>query len=236
MKINIEKKMLKKAPTVISLLQIGCSNVGKTALAYKFVSDIFKKNLLNTVGIDYVTKNVSIKGKDVMVKIWDTAGQERYQQITYQFIRKVEGIAFVYDIRNRLSFDNLKNRMEDVFHFKNDISYIIVGNKADLNDDQRVVSEWEGQKLANEYHVPFYETSALNGQNVKKSFEILINLVISQEEEIKKEILNEKPNNNKDKPANSENDNNSYFSLNRTVNLNDNDWNHNEGKCLKYSC
>lgn len=227
--------MSKQPQIAISLLQIGNSNVGKTALAQKFVYNFFKANLLNTIGIDYVTKNVTINGKNILVKIWDTAGQERFQQISYQFIRKAEGIAFVYDISNRTSFDSLKKSIEDVLQLKDNISYMIVGNKADLNDEERVVSEWEGQQLANEYHVPFYETSALNGQNVNKSFKFLINLVVNKESEIKNEILSSKSK-IKDKPFNLSSTKSSYFSIRTTFDVNNNEINQNYGKCLKCSC
>lgn len=227
--------MPKQPKTMISLLQIGNSNVGKTALVYQFANHYFKYNLLNTIGFDYVTKNVTINGKKIIVKVWDTAGQERYQQIPYQLIRKVEGIVFVYDISNRLSFDSLKKNIEDVLQCNNNISYMIVGNKADLSDEERVVSEWEGQHLANEYHVPFYETSAFNGQNVNKSFENLINLVIDKDNELKDEIISLKSNNNDD-PLNMVNTKGSYFSIHTTIDLNDNELNQKDGKCFKCNC
>jgi Ras-related protein Rab-8A len=36
--------------------------------------------------------------------------------------------------------------------------------------DQKVVSTEEGQKLASEFQVPFFETSALSGLNISECF------------------------------------------------------------------
>ena len=46
---------------------------------------------------------------------------------------------------------------------------ILVGNKSDL-EEKREVSKEEGQELANQYGIDFFETSAKTGQNVEELF------------------------------------------------------------------
>lgn len=53
-----------------------------------------------------------------------------------------------------------------------DCDIVLCGNKADLDND-RVVTYEEGQNLAEEYGVQFFETSALTGQQVEKMFTAL---------------------------------------------------------------
>ncbi len=48
------------------------------------------------------------------------------------------------------------------------ISKILIGNKNDRSD--RLVSNDEGQSLANELNIPFMETSALTSDNVNLAF------------------------------------------------------------------
>jgi hypothetical protein len=43
---------------------------------------------------------------------------------------------------------------------------VLVGNKIDLSDMERVVDREKGQALANQWMCPFYETSAKNSINV----------------------------------------------------------------------
>merc|ERR1711907_813524 len=50
-----------------------------------------------------------------------------------------------------------------------DVEKMILGNKCDM-EDQRMVSTEDGQKLADEYGVPFLETSAKSSTNVEKAF------------------------------------------------------------------
>ena len=47
------------------------------------------------------------------------------------------------------------------------VNKILIGNKCDRDED-RVVSKEEGQKLANEYNIQFFETSAKNDIDVDK--------------------------------------------------------------------
>ena len=54
-----------------------------------------------------------------------------------------------------------------------DVIVSIIGNKIDLSSE-RVVSTAEGQKFASDNNMHFYETSALNGENVMNAFEHLL--------------------------------------------------------------
>ena len=61
-------------------------------------------------------------------------------------------------------------------------------NKCDKSD--RIISKEEGQKLADEFNMSFFETSAKNNQNVNEVFNFLA-------QQIYKEIVMRSVNNNK---------------------------------------
>mmetsp|Transcript_1044 Transcript_1044/g.1484 ORF Transcript_1044/g.1484 Transcript_1044/m.1484 type:complete len:80 (-) Transcript_1044:57-296(-) len=50
---------------------------------------------------------------------------------------------------------------------------VVVGNKCDLSDE-RVVDQMEGQRIANTWSCPFYETSAKEKINNEKVFYELV--------------------------------------------------------------
>jgi Ras-related protein Rab-8A len=69
--------------------------------------------------------------------------------------------------------------------------------------DQKVVSTEEGQKLASEFQVPFFETSALSGLNISECFNTIAKqihekLVSQQEDNNINKIIGQKL--NPDKP------------------------------------
>ena len=56
------------------------------------------------------------------------------------------------------------------------IPIILVGNKCDL-EDYRQVHYSDAQRLAEEWGVKYFETSAKNKTNIHKIFEELVNLI-----------------------------------------------------------
>lgn len=104
------------------------------------------------------------------LQLWDTAGQERFRSLTSNFFGRADGFVLTYDISNRPSFDHVIGWMRDIkTRAPPDCDIVLCGNKSDLDND-RVVSYDEGKKLAEEYGVQFFETSALTGQDVEKMF------------------------------------------------------------------
>ena len=57
--------------------------------------------------MEFGTKNVKIKNKNIKIQIWDTAGQERYRSITSAYYKGAKGAFIVYDITRKNTFDNI---------------------------------------------------------------------------------------------------------------------------------
>lgn len=101
---------------------------------------------------------------------WDTAGQERFRTITKTYYRGAHGYVLVYDITNQESFDHVKYWLGEIKKNGNEeVHKVIVGNKADL-EDQRMVKYDEGKAFSDEKNIPFLETSAKDGLNVQDLF------------------------------------------------------------------
>lgn len=57
------------------------------------------------------------------------------------------------------------------------VQIILVGNKNDL-EDKRVVKKEQGEAVAQKYNIPFFETSAFNGNNIDDAFKKLAENVL----------------------------------------------------------
>ena len=124
-----------------------------------------------TIGVEFASRIVSVD-HDVNVKlqIWDTAGQENFRSITRSYYRGSICCLLCYDITRRNSFANCIKWIEDIMsHSYDKIVILLVGNKTDLAD-RRQVSFEEGQKFARDNGLIFFETSALDGNNVESAF------------------------------------------------------------------
>ena len=150
---------------------IGDAAVGKSNLLLRFAQNDFKSEYQLTIGVEFGAKNIEINNKKYRLQIWDTAGQENYRSITRAYYKNSVCAVLVYDITNRDSFEHISSWIEDCLsQSPKTVFMVLVGNKSDLNE-QRKVSTEEGQQMARNNNLIFFETSANSGENVDKIFE-----------------------------------------------------------------
>ncbi|XP_054162722.1 ras-related protein Rab-27A-like isoform X2 [Oppia nitens] len=176
---------------LIKFLTLGDSGVGKTSFLYQYTDGSFNQKFISTVGIDFREKRIVYKplksdgiigrSQRVYLQLWDTAGQERFRSLTTAFFRDAMGFIVVFDITSEKSFLNVRNWLEQLrtHAYCDDPDVVLCGNKADLYD-KRVVSEERARQEAEKYGLKYFETSAASGQNVSKSVETLLDLVMTR--------------------------------------------------------
>ena len=159
---------------------IGDSGVGKSSLLLRFTSDLFSDSYSCTIGIDFKVKTIELNGKKIKLQIWDTAGQERFRTITASYYRGAQGIIIVYDITNKLSFNNIGQWLKDIERYASDnVQKILVGNKSDLIE-QREVSIDSAQEFAERLGVPVLESSAKGAIHVDEIFGTISNILLAK--------------------------------------------------------
>ena len=162
--------MSSESSKTFKILTIGESGVGKTCILRRFVENKFLKNHLATIGIDFKTKTLNINNQEIKLKIWDTAGQERFRNITTQYYKGADGIVLIYDVTDDASYEKIRDWMEQILSNtkREDIGLVLLGNKCDM--EPRAVTEEQGNKMAEELKVSYFETSALTGQGINEAF------------------------------------------------------------------
>ena len=161
--------MTNKYDHLFKLLIIGESGVGKTCLLLRFTDDSFTANHLTTIGIDFKIKIINLEEKQIKLQIWDTAGQERFRTITKTYYKGAHGIILTYDVTDENSFKNIRNWVKQIEqNAQTNVCKVLVGNKCDRED--RKISYEEGAKLASEFKMQFFETSAKSNYNVNETF------------------------------------------------------------------
>lgn len=95
----------------------------------------------------------------------------------------------VYDVTQRLSFTHITKWVKDVeSKSQSKVGMVLVANKSDLQDIRAVTSE-EGQHLAREYGIEFFEASAKTGVNVNEAFERLVDICMVRWSSSSNELL-----------------------------------------------
>jgi Ras-related protein Rab-8A len=155
----------------LKLLLVGDSGVGKTCVLLRYTNDSFKPTFITTIATDFKIKNLSFNKKRLKVQIWDMAGQERFRTITTSYFRGADVFMLVYDVTDRNSFYSIRNWIAQIkMHADvNKMKILIIGNKCD-RDDCRSISWEEGNALAKEYKMDFFEVSAKTNYNITEAF------------------------------------------------------------------
>jgi len=152
------------------VIMVGSGGVGKSALTLQFMYDEFVEDYEPTKADSY-RKKVVLDGEEVQIDILDTAGQEDYAAIRDNYFRSGEGFLCVFSITEEDSFQSTQEFREQILRVKGDsnIPFMLVGNKSDLTNSRQVdITKARGK--AEEWQVPYVETSAKTRENVDKVF------------------------------------------------------------------
>lgn len=184
--------MSARKKTLLKVIILGDSGVGKTSLMQQFVNSRFSHQYKATIGADFLTKDLTIDGKAVLLQIWDTAGQERFQSLGVAFYRGADCCVLCYDVTNEKLLNNLALWKDEFLIQLNvlnpqDFPFIIIGNKIDVDDGRRIASLQK--KLAavtsnqlGGLNYPVFETLAKDCINVALAFEVVAKMALQQEE------------------------------------------------------
>ena len=171
----------KQKELLYKILLLGDSSVGKTCFLMRYADNTFQEIHMSTIGLDYKLKNVQLDdGKIVKIQIWDTAGQDRFRSITKNYYKGAHGIILIYDVTSRKTFENIKNWVKQIKEEVSDkVTIILVGNKID-DETNRKVSTEEGEAMAKEVNLEFFETSAKSGTNIDSTFNELVKKTVEK--------------------------------------------------------
>jgi small GTP-binding protein len=163
----------------LKIIVAGAKDVGKTTLIRRFVSGKFDINTLSTIGVDFMTKNLTIDGREVHLSIWDFAGEEKFRVLFPSYVSGASGALILYDITSQKSFNELNDWLKLINSASGKILKLLIGSKADLAG-QRQISEEDAKKFRETNTIQEYlECSSKTGQNVEKIFETITRAILS---------------------------------------------------------
>jgi len=180
---------------MFKLVLIGDGAVGKTSVRRKYLGKGFISSHIATIGVDFAQKYVQVDNTTCRLVIWDLAGQTGFERVRKHYYQGCSAMVLVYDITNRLTFDNMTRWLAEAYKYSGEIPpTAILGNKSDLRDSgdyTEIVRPEEGQAFAKMFTeklgIPsiFFETSAKSGENIEESFMTLTRLMIAEDDKQK---------------------------------------------------
>ena len=172
-----EKKEDNSIP--IKIILLGETGTGKTSLINNYFGKKFSENEESTLSSEVSTRLLEIDQVKYSINLWDTCGQEKYHSVTKLFIKESKIVILVYNITKIKTFELLDywvKTTEEILNKTTEVIYGVVGNKADLYEDQEVEKS-QGENFAKEIDALFIETSA---KEDKLGFKQFVNKLIEK--------------------------------------------------------
>ena len=93
------------------------------------------------------------------------------------YFNGADGMILVFDVTRSSTFSNINNWYNTAVKYGlSGIPRILIGNKIDLKDERKIILPMS-EHLSEKLDAPYYETSALTGDNVKTVFTKIAELV-----------------------------------------------------------
>ena len=172
----------------LKLIFVGEGQVGKTAIINQYVNNTFLEEYITTMNSDKVQKIIKLEnGNEINIEIWDTIGQIGYRAVNKIFMKNTQIALIVYDITNQQSFDVLNEFYEQIneVNGKENVFFVIIGNKSDLYEEQ-VVTKETGEDYAKKIGGIFFEITTTDHEYIVNLFNDITDKYFEKEKEKKK--------------------------------------------------
>ena len=153
------------------LVLVGNVAVGKSSIVNRYTRGDYLEQYQATIGAAFVPKDVMLEnGKTIKLQIWDTAGEEKYRAMTQFYYRKAAAGLVVFGLDDLKSFRDVETWIADLRDVCPNILIVLVGNKSDIDYDERAIRAGDIEDLVDEFNVAYVECSAKDGDGVEELF------------------------------------------------------------------
>jgi Ras-related protein Rab-11A len=165
---------------VFKILVGGNGGVGKTTLLRRFVDGVFDDSTIETVGVDFFIKEVSIEDINVhcTLQLWDLGGQDRFRYMLENFVMGARGALLLFDMTKMPVISEILEWVNIVRIHDIDLPILLVGTKLDL-DSALAVDNETALHIRNTFNmIDYIQTSSKTGHNVSEVFIRMIKSII----------------------------------------------------------
>ena len=177
---------------ILKLIIGGDPNVGKTAIRDKYLGNSKKGNYLYTESADFKILDVEIEMNGIVYpirfQIWDLYETLAYDLVKSCYFNSSNGAIMVFDQMNKQSFEKLIDWITKFWNVSKlgKMPVVIAGHKSDLKEIAepavtseeitKLLSKLQNSASIEDFSIPYFETSALTGENIERVFETLMKI------------------------------------------------------------
>ncbi|KAF9993501.1 septum-promoting GTP-binding protein 1 [Entomortierella chlamydospora] len=163
---------------VIKVGMVGDSQIGKTSLMVKYVEGSFDEDYVQTLGVNFMEKTISIRNTEITFSIWDLGGQREFVNMLPLVCNDAVAILFMFDLSRKSTLNSIKEWYRQARGFNKTAIPFLVGTKYDYfstfsKEEQEEVTK-QARKFARAMKAPLIFCSTAHSINVQKIFKIVL--------------------------------------------------------------
>lgn len=157
---------------------VGDAQIGKTSLMVKYVEGTFDEDYIQTLGVNFMEKVVSIRSTDITFSIWDLGGQREFVNMLPLVSNDAVAILFMFDLTRKSTLNSIKEWYRQVRGFNKTAIPFLVGTKYDMfislpPEDQEEITR-QAKRFAKAMKASLVFSSTSHSINVQKIFKIVL--------------------------------------------------------------
>lgn len=180
----------KKKNVIVKVGMVGDSQIGKTSLMVKYVEGTFNEDYIQTLGVNFMEKHISLKKTDITFSIWDLGGQQEYLHMLPLVCNDAIALLFMFDLSRKQTLTSIKNWYKQARLLNKTAQPFLIGTKYDYfatsKMDVKTDITKQARKFAKAMKAPLIFCSASHSINVQKIFKIVLSKVFDLACNVKK--------------------------------------------------
>ncbi|KAI3640555.1 hypothetical protein MIR68_001433 [Amoeboaphelidium protococcarum] len=167
-----------KKNIVLKIGMLGDSQIGKTSLMVKYVEGTFDEDYIQTLGVNFMEKSITLKNNEITFSIWDLGGQKEFVNMLPLVCNESVALLFMFDLSRKSTLNSVKEWYRQARGFNKTALPFLIGTKYDQfqqlsKEDQEEITS-QSRKFAKAMKAPLIFTSSQQGVNIQKIFKIVL--------------------------------------------------------------
>ncbi|MCJ1379968.1 hypothetical protein MMC17_003071 [Xylographa soralifera] len=167
-----------QSSVVIKVGMVGDAQIGKTSLMVKYVEGSWDEDYIQTLGVNFMEKTISIRNTEITFSIWDLGGQREFVNMLPLVCNDAVAILFMFDLTRKSTLNSIKEWYRQGRGFNKTAIPFLVGTKYDHfvnfpREDQEEISN-QARRFAKAMRASLIFSSTSHSINVQKIFKIVL--------------------------------------------------------------
>ena len=157
----------------------------------KYSENKYDDDYSETLGVNFMEKEIHLKHIDVTISIWDLGGEKEFATLMPLVCGDAQVILFAFDLTQQWSLFSVKRLYKEAKKENKQFMPFLIGTKFDLfesfqNSYKEEITK-QARKFAEKMNAPLIYCSAAEGVNIKKIFKLIVAKVFDLKPKIKEQ-------------------------------------------------